>query len=331
MGIKKSRKDIIFYLVIFYVLSAAGWWSYLLYLKNEDALTSKKELLWYAMKDNGITDRQFYLESVEYTKLEERYSRQNKMILGEGIVLLLLTILGIGRIAKSRQKELELANQQRNFLLSITHELKSPIAAIKLILQTFQKRKLTPEQTQMLTTNALKDTERLHKLVKDLLLAARVDGGYQYIYEEVDLLELIVEAVGYCQTQYKGVIQLTGEKDIILLQKVDKSTLLSVFVNLITNAIKYAPNTETIEVFVNKNKDTVVVQIKDQGIGIAKEEKEKVFDKFYRVGNEDTRQTKGTGLGLYITQKIIIAHKGRIMIKDNPPQGTIFEVELPIN
>ena len=327
----KTSRDIAFYLVILYVLIAGGWWSYLLYIKNEDALNSKKELLWYAMKEQGVEERQVYLESVEYTRLEEQYSRQNLMILCEGAVLFVLTILGIFRIARSRQKEVELANQQRNFLLSITHELKSPIAGIKLVLQTFQKRKLNETQQQKLTQTGLNDTERLHKLVNDLLLAARVDGGYQYSFESLDLVALLAECIAYAQPKYSGEIDFVIDENNIQAQKVDKMTLSSVFINLLHNAIKYAPKTDKIEISINRNKENAVIQVKDNGIGIPKEEKDKIFNKFYRVGNEDTRQTKGTGLGLFISKKIILAHKGKISTRDNTPQGTIFEVEIPLN
>lgn len=330
MQMKLKRQDIIFYLVIGYVLLAGGWWSYLLYIKNEDAQNAKKELLWYKMQEDGLEDHQVYLESATYTKLEDRYTRQRWMILGEGFVLLILTILGISKIYKSRQKEVALAEQQRNFLLSITHELKSPIAAIKLILQTFQRRKLSEEQTNLLTNNALQDTERLHQLVKDLLLAARVDGGYQYTFEEVDFLSIVTYCIQDAAPKFAGKIQLETVEEYVYMQHGDASTLTSIVLNLIENAIKYAKDSEIIKVTLNTTKDNCVFSVIDNGIGISKTEKEKVFDKFYRIGSEETRQTKGTGLGLYIVKQVVNAHKGSITIKDNTPQGTIFCVTLPL-
>ncbi len=330
MQMKLKRQDIIFYLVIGYVLLAGGWWSYLLYIKNEDAQNAKKELLWYKMQEDGLEDHQVYLESATYTKLEDRYTRQRWMILGEGLVLLILTVFGISKIYKSRQKEVALAEQQRNFLLSITHELKSPIAAIKLILQTFQRRKLSEEQTNLLTNNALQDTERLHQLVKDLLLAARVDGGYQYAFEEVDFLSIVTYCIQDAAPKFAGQIELETVEEYVYMQHGDASTLTSIVLNLIENAIKYAKDSEIIKVTLNTTKDNCVFSVIDNGIGISKTEKEKVFDKFYRVGSEETRQAKGTGLGLYIVKQVVNAHKGNITIKDNTPQGTIFCVTLPL-
>lgn len=329
---KPKGADILFYFVILYVMIAGSWWAYLLYIKNEDALAAKKQVLWYSMKEQGIESEQVYLESVEYTRLVEQYERQKWMIFGESSVLLVLMIFGIWRIAKSRQKELAVARQQRNFLLSITHELKSPIAVIKLTLDTFRKRTLTKEQSQMLTKNALADTERLNKLVEDLLLAARVDGGYQYTFETIDLAELIAECIGIASPKYQGTIDFNCQVNQSILNKGDKTTLTSVVLNIIENAIKYAKDTSKIIVNLNKHKDNAFcLEIADFGQGIPKTEREHIFNKFYRIGNEDTRKTKGTGLGLYIAKQVVEAHKGNISVRSNEPTGSIFSIVLPKN
>lgn len=308
---------------------AGGWWSYLLYIKNEDALYSKKQVLWYQMKEQGVQDEKVYLESAEYTRLTEQYARQKWMIFGESSVLLILMVIGIWGIAKSRQKELALAQQQRNFLLSITHELKSPIAVIKLTLDTFNKRTLSLEQSKMLTTNALADTERLNKLVEDLLLAARVDGGYQYVFEELDLGLLIDECIQIVGSKYQGEIEFNNKTNKKITKKGDKNMLASAILNLLENAIKYAPDSSKIILNLNQNKDNIHLEIIDFGPGIPKSERERIFDKFYRIGNEDTRKAKGTGLGLYIAKQVLLAHKGNITVQDNEPQGCIFSMILP--
>jgi signal transduction histidine kinase len=330
MQTKAKGVDILFYFVIAYVVIAGGWWSYLLYIKNEDALTSKKEILWYSMQEQGVQDKQVFLESVEYTRLAEQYSRQKWMVFGESSVLLIIMIFGISRIAKSRQKELALANQQRNFLLSITHELKSPIAVIKLTFDTFKKRTLTPEQSEMLTTNALADTERLNKLVEDLLLAARVDGGYQYTFEEIDLEELILECIRTSSPKFDGEIKFKNNMEDHILKKGDRTTLSSVILNVIENSIKYAKEGKKIIVSLNKHRGNYVsIDVADFGQGIPKEEQENIFNKFYRIGNEDTRKTKGTGLGLHIAKEVVLSHKGSISVRDNEPSGCIFSILLP--
>ncbi|MCH2021860.1 MAG: HAMP domain-containing histidine kinase [Saprospiraceae bacterium] len=329
---KSIKAEILFYFVITYVMVAGGWWSYLLYIKNEDANSAKKELLWCKMKTEGITDRQVFLKSNEYTKLETEYNKQKWMIISESAVLLILALFGIWRIAKSRQRELALANQQRNFLLSITHELKSPIATIKLTLDTFKTRQLNKEQSDMLTENALADTDRLNKLVEDLLLAARVDGGYQYNFEEVNLIEIIEECIIITAKHYTGEILFDNKSQNISLKKGDKATLIYVILNILENAIKYTNHSSKILINLSTKKDnSLCIEIKDFGPGIPKAERENIFNKFYRIGNEDTRKTKGTGLGLYIAEQVVIAHKGSITVSDNYPTGTVFSILLPQN
>jgi len=252
------------------------------------------------------------------------------MIFGESSVLLILMIFGISGIAKSRQKELALAKQQRNFLLSITHELKSPLAAIKLTLDTFKRRMLTPDQYKMLTRNALSDTERLNKLVEDLLLAARVEGGYQYTFEEINLEELVLECIRISSLNFDGEIEFNNNYEDSILKSGDRTTLTSVILNLIENAIKYAKESKKIIVNLNKHKGNYVcIEIADFGQGIPKEEQENIFNKFYRIGNEDTRKTKGTGLGLHIVKEVVLAHKGSISVRNNEPNGCVFSILLP--
>ena len=118
----------------------------------------------------------------------------------------------------------------------------------------------------------------------------------------------------------------------ISLKKGDKATLIYVILNILENAIKYTNHSSKILINLSaKNDNTSCIEIIDFGPGIPKIERENIFNKFYRIGNEDTRKTKGTGLGLYIAEQVIIAHKGNIIVSDNKPNGTIFSIFLPQN
>ncbi|MCH2046422.1 MAG: HAMP domain-containing histidine kinase [Saprospiraceae bacterium] len=331
-NIKKA--DILFYIVISYVLIAGAWWSYLLYIKNNDAFEAKKVYLWSEYVQRGATEEEF-LKSKVFLDLEQQYTRQQWMIQGEGVVLLVLMVAGIWRVYQGRRKELDLARQQQNFLLSITHELKSPIASIQLVLETLQRRKLNPDQLQRLTHSALKDANRLHKLVQDLLLAARMEGGYQYSFEILDFRKLVNDCILLTKPKFKGEILLNidgdlAEKEDQFMLEADKTTIASVVLNLIENAIKYAPDTDKIILNLLNKKERLWLEVVDYGTGIPKTEKVRIFDKFYRLGDEHTRQTKGTGLGLFITKKIVEDHKGTISVHDNEPQGTCFRIRLPL-
>ncbi len=325
--------DVLFYFVITYVLVAGGWWAYLLWIKNQDAMLAKQQVLWVQYQQQIGENAQYeaFLTTEPNRRLTRQYDRQNWMILGESVVLLSLIILGIWKIASSRQKEIALTRQQRNFLLSITHELKSPLAVIQLTLDTFNKRKLTPEQQSMLTKNGLSETERLKKLVEDLLLAARVDGGYQYSFEPIDLVDLSKKCIQIITPKFQGNIDFENQLDQATIKQGDPKTLSFVLLNLLENAVKYAQDGRKIIVrLLNSNeKNAYTIEVADFGKGIPKQEREQIFNKFYRVGNEDTRQTKGTGLGLYIAREIVKAHRGKIFVRGNQPKGSVFTITLP--
>jgi signal transduction histidine kinase len=317
---KTNKNNIVFFLVTGYILIAGSWWCYLLHMKNIEVKNAEIKSIRCNLSPAEISNLD---SNPDYIAILSRYRRQEWMILGEGSVFMVLLLIGLWRIFSIRQKELALAKQQQNFLLSITHELKSPIASVQLILETIQKRQLSAEQLQKLTSNGLKDNDRLHKLVYDLLLAAKVEGGYEYSFREIDLRELIQDCITLLKPKFNGKI-IFEEYTPILLNKGDKDTLFSAIYNLIENAIKYSDSEKDIRIKLYEKKGQIYLEIIDQGVGIPKSEKGKIFDKFYRIGNEETRKYKGTGLGLYIVKKVVEAHGAQISVKDNLPVGTIF-------
>jgi two-component system, OmpR family, phosphate regulon sensor histidine kinase PhoR len=249
------------------------------------------------------------------------------MIMGESAVFLIVFIIGIYYLHRTLRKEGKLHSQQRNFLLSVTHELKSPLASIKLYLQTILKRKLDRQQQQAFITNSLKDIERLDDLVENMLLATKIENkSYSFPKEPFnfsDLVEKVAERlqVHNCTTQ----TIITHIEDDLSISG-DKFALTSVVTNLIENAVKYSSPCAEIQVRVFSNNGHISFEVADQGIGISDAEKMHIFEKFYRVGSEDTRKTKGTGLGLFIVKQVLDKHQAHIKVKDNHPSGTVFEV-----
>jgi signal transduction histidine kinase len=316
----KKSGNILFVIIVVYILAAGFWWSYLLNSKNREVLDAQIQKLEILQKINGEN----LLKIAEEKKsVLARFNRQRWMIIGEGAVFMIILLIGLWRIYRIRQKELALALQQQNFLLSITHELKSPLASVQLVLETIQKRQLTAEQLQKLSINGLKENDRLHRLVQDLLLAARVEGGYEYVFERLDLDLILRECVGWAMPKYAGPINFESSGDIVL-KAADKTTLSTAFSNLIENAVKYSETNAPINIKAYRKKHQIFVEIADFGPGILKLEREKIFNKFYRIGSEHIRKTKGTGLGLYIVKKVIEAHNGSISVKENQPNGAIF-------
>ncbi len=318
------------YVVIAYMMMAFSWWSVLLFVKNNDAFQAKRDLLRLGMAAEGLVrnDAEFY-QTPRYTELAKQYHRQEWMIVGEASVFIVSLVIGIWLINRGYHREVMAARQRRNFLLSITHELKSPIASIRLVVETLFKRQLAKEQSDKLLQSALRESERLNDLVNDLLLSARLETAYQPHVEALDLAALLQDLIHKLQEKYPHVVFSFKEETPVGLVQVDKSGLTSVALNLLENAVKYSPENPVIEVRLSRQSGGVLWEVADNGIGIEEKEKGRVFEKFYRIGNEDTRQTKGTGLGLFIVKEVTRAHGGSITIRNNQPKGSIFSIILP--
>ena len=318
------------YSVIAYMMLAFGWWSVLLFTKNRDAFQAKKEyLILYKVAKGEITDAAQIEQFPEYQELKKHYRNQEYMITGEVLVFVCILVIGLWLINNGYNKEINAAVQRRNFLLSITHELKSPIASIRLVLDTLVKRELKPEIKHKLLDNGLVETERLHQLVNNLLLSARLEAAYQPNREMVDLPLLAEDLLEMLHAKHPNLqVELDLEEDIPFLLG-DRIGMTSVLLNLFENAIKYSAGDPYLNIKMSQVKQQICLEIADHGIGISDKEKKKVFEKFYRIGNEDTRKTKGTGLGLYIVKQIIEAHQGTIRLADNEPRGTVFKITLP--
>ena len=285
-----KRSLVIFYAIIIYAIAQLTWWAYLLVKVMPKSLA---------------------------------------MIMAEGPIFLFVFLAGAYSLHRSINREQKLQEQKRNFLLSVTHELKSPLASIKILLQTIQKRDLSKQQVLDFIGKSLMDIERLDDMVENMLLASKIDNqSYTFPKDKFNLSVLVDSIVNRLQiTKCEGTQQIIDAEIEPKIQITgDKFALTSVVTNLIENAIKYSGPCETVGVKLFSKDDKIFLEVADHGIGIADHEKSRIFDKFYRVGSEDTRNTKGTGLGLYIVKEVLEKHQASIKVKDNRPVGSIFEV-----
>jgi signal transduction histidine kinase len=295
------------------------WWFYLLFDLNNQ------------IYDLRISLSDFINHGVETELLlRKKLSQKHWMILGEGLVFILLLLLGVIQTRKSFRRETRVMRQQKNFLLSVTHELKSPIAAVKLYLQTLEKRDLErPKQIELLQ-KAIIESNRLDQLVENILVAAQIDNHVLLIQKEKsNLSEFIRNFINEFSDKYSIALESEIENDIFLC--FDSIAFRSILVNLLENAVKYSHSAPEISVKLWTKSNSIFVSVADQGIGIQDEEKLRVFEKFFRSGNEETRQSKGTGLGLYIVKYLVEHHQGSISIRSNTPKGSIFELQFITN
>ena len=302
--------------VMCYLIAAFAWWAILLYKKNEETHKLRSELVTYD-------------QSLHSDEVLADYNKQRQMIISEGLVFGISILLGLFLIFRAFKKELSFNGRMNDFLLSVTHELKTPIASIKLINKTLRRNDIKPIQRQSLLDTEHAEVLRLEQQVNNLLTAAQIEGQYTYNFQETDLNEFVQDKINSYRRRYPDA-ELHLQDAENLYHHIDREAFTKVLDNLLSNAIKYSKDTPIVTFSLTRDNQQLIIRVADQGIGINDDEKTQVWKKFYRIGHEDTRETKGTGLGLWIVQSVVAAHDGHISVEDNRPEGSIFSIILPV-
>jgi signal transduction histidine kinase len=265
------------------------------------------------------------VSSLQKRELEIEKNTNSRFYLIESIVLMILVGAGIFGVYYGVKFLYDLNKQQNNFLLSVTHEFKTPLASIKLILQTIIARDLDKEKAKGLLNNALENADRLNELTENMLTAMQIENDrYNYGSESFSLSEMLNEIAdhfeirGQVNAEIEPGVEFTGDPFIL------KITIN----NLVENAFKYSGD-QPVDLKLYNTKNSILIEVADRGPGIPKQHRKRVFKKFYRVEDEEVRNTKGTGLGLFIASQAIKEHGGKIEIEDNIPKGTRFRIRLP--
>ncbi len=228
----------------------------------------------------------------------------------------------------------ELDDMKNSFVNMVSHELRSPLSAIKMQMQVILDGlagEVTKKQRELLS-RAQSRIQGLVELVNDLLDVAKIEAGYQHL-EQVPLAlpEVLTDIVALLQERamaQKIALHLETPPDLPLV-RADRRGMEEVFTNLISNAINYSPDGGEVSISAASHNDYLEVRVQDTGVGIEPEEITKIFDKFYRVKNPQTRQVVGTGLGLAIVKGIVEAHRGAVEVESQVGVGTTFMVRLP--
>jgi len=291
----KRQTAIFFYLIAGYVVLQFAWWVYHLI-----DLTTK-------INSEALQKKQFL------------------MIVGEGSVFFILLLLGLWRIRRSIQKEMLISKRQNNFLLSVTHELKTPLVTNKLYLQTLLKHKnLSQEKQEELLSQAIEENKRLEEIIESILTATYIENErLQLKYEKINFSEKLKE-IGEDWAEKRMAIHFDIEPNIVL--KVDLFIVKTVLHNLLENAYKYAGNEAKVVLYLRKEKKRVIWGVKDDGKGVDLANQNFIFKKFIRLGEEETRNQKGTGLGLFIVKNLLQAHGETIVYLLNQPKGSNFKI-----
>jgi len=308
--------SLIYWVFLTYMIAAFIWWYVSLEKQNNEIAAIKFQSI--QINDPSLKAKTHAIQDFQL--------RKTKQFIGEGLTILVLFLLGAIYVYRSLKKQLRYADQQQNFMMAVTHELKTPIAISHLNIETLLKRDLDTSQQLKLLEATLKETKRLDSLSTNILLTAQLDmGQYEANKQLVNVSELLRQNVKSFQERYPSRICNTMVEDAMEIQ--GEPLLIQLLINnLIDNANKYAPVTEPIYIHLQSHQNMIQLIVKDQGPGIAAMDKNKVFEKFYRVGAETTRTTKGSGLGLYLCKRITEFHNATIQLTTNTPTGSIFTV-----
>lgn len=296
----KQRKPavILVYLLGLYVLFQFSWWGYHIIELTQETRHASPEI-----------------------------SKRVLMIVSEGAVFISLVIIGLLYIIRSIKKDIKMAIQQHHFMLSVTHELKTPIAANKLYLQTLLKHNLSVEKANEIIHKSLNENNRLDSLVNQILTAAQLEqGDLNSSLGTVNVDQSIADLIKIQDERHE--VKFTVESSFNGNIITDGFMFNTIVNNLIENAIKYGNTDQGILIQTASNEQGVFISVRDFGKGIDPENVSLLFRKFTRLENEETRSTKGTGLGLFIAYEMSRKLRGNLQYKPQK-QGACFQLYLP--
>lgn len=327
--------------VVVFLIAQVGWWMifqrHLIQESVDYAQTSwlreaaVVQQLWSASDPGGraelaqelreqfphlrVVGEQVFVDPEQLAAYRNQQLRSLRMLAFEGPFFLLVMLLGLWIIARSFRREQEFKRRQQNFLLSATHEFRTPIGTLRLLQQTLQLREVAPEKRKAYLSSMGQELSRLEDLSERLLATARLEQGLasaqtqlqdlsQAVQTRVEALRPTLEARG-AELHFEAAEQS-------LPVELDAEALSLVLSNLLENALKYSPGPhKPIWVRVLAQGNQALVQVEDRGIGVAREALANIFEPFYRAGNELTRETSGMGLGLYLVQSLMGLMGGR--------------------
>ena len=252
-----------------------------------------------------------------------------------GLILFALIIAGLIVYTVFLVMEIRRNEDHDSFINAVTHELKTPIASIRLYLETLQSRATTEEQRRKFYDIMLADADRLHHTVDQVLKAGVAREKPKAARRTpVDVGGLARECVDLAALRHHlppGAIALEARDENALVVRGDTEELRTVITNLLDNAVKYSGADVRVTVSVAAPApDTIWVRVQDRGVGIPKKQLKRIFNRFYRVQSRGLKPVKGTGLGLYIVRSIARAHGGRVFAQsEGEGRGATFTLELP--
>jgi signal transduction histidine kinase len=270
-------------------------------------------------------------QGISGDELGRRWVREGFLILS---ALSALMIGGLLLTYRSVSKEMELARLKSDFVSNVSHELRTPLALIRLYAETLELGRIkTQEKKEEYYRIIRKESERLTALINNILDFSRIEAGRkEYDFRETDIADLVCNTLD----SYRYQIEQQGfafEQSIdssLPAVRVDREAIARALVNLVNNALKYSAQEKFLGVKLYREDSVLKLEVVDHGIGIARSEQSKIFDKFYRTGDPLVHNTKGSGLGLTLVRHITHAHGGEVEVQSIPGKGSKFTLSLPL-
>ena len=288
----------------------------------ERALTDGFQGLVLAIKYPGTT----------IAEIGARFLRYNYLILG---ALSLLMVGGVFLTYRNVSREMKLARLKSDFVANVSHELRTPLALIRLYAETLELGRLTSQEKYHGYFRIIREeSERLTALINNILDFSRIEAGRkEYDFKETNLAELVRSTLGSYrfQIEQNGFAYEENISDNIPPVNVDREAIARSLLNLVNNALKYSKEAKYIGVSLYRSDGSVKLEVRDRGIGIAANEQEKIFEKFYRCGDPLVHNIKGSGLGLSLVRHIVRAHGGEVLVESAPDKGSKFTIALPLD
>ena len=301
------------------------------------SLAGAAQLLLDAASDGELLGPNFPGLRVRFSEggaLASRWNLQRSFYLVTVLLVLSVTLFGAYLVWRDVRRELRLAALRSQFVSGVSHELKTPLTAIRMFAETLRMGRLAdPElRTEYLDT-IINESERLSRLLNNVLDFSKIEQGKKTYRPEPNSLAEIVHAAAramqYPLEQAEFELHLHVE-DGMPPVRVDRDAIEQAILNLLTNAMKYSGDSREIELRLRKENGRALIEVADHGVGIEPEEQTRIFERFYRAPTPENQQVPGTGLGLTLVEHIAKAHGGSVAVKSTLAEGSTFTLDLPL-
>jgi signal transduction histidine kinase len=266
----------------------------------------------------------------------EQWARRNFMInLSLWVVMTLSLVAAVALMLRTASREMKLSQMKADFVSNVSHELRTPLASIRVLAELLNLGRVNqPDRVREYGAYIEGEGRRLTQVINNILDFSRIESGRKlFQFESCDFKELVdgtLEAFTVHLKQNGFTLSYEAPQNALPKVVLDPDAIALALTNLLDNAIKYSGDVKEINVSVTQSDGFVAIAITDRGVGIAADEQEKIFEKFYRVSTGLVHDVKGSGLGLSLVKHIVVAHQGKITVRSKPGEGATFTIQLPV-